>query len=49
MKDTLFYQIPDLRVIARTSRSEVFCKKVAVENFIKFTGKQLWQSLFFHF
>ena len=26
--------------------SEVFCKKGVLRNFIKFTGKHLWQSLF---
>ena len=32
----------------RSSRSEVFCKKVVLRNFAKFTGKQLRQSLFFN-
>ena len=27
---------------------EVFCKKAVVRNFVKFTGKQLCQRLFFH-
>ena len=27
---------------------EVFCKKVVLTNFTKFTGKQLCQSLFFN-
>ena len=31
----------------RTSRPEVFCKK-GVQNFTKFTGKHLCQSLFFN-
>ena len=31
----------------RNSRSEVFCKKGVLTNFTKFTGKQLWQRLFF--
>ena len=30
-----------------SSRPEVFCKKGALENFTKFTGKHLYQSLFF--
>ena len=30
----------------RSSRSEVFCKKDVLENFTKFTGKHLCQSLF---
>ena len=32
----------------RSSRPEVFCKKGVVENFAKFTGKHLRQSLFFN-
>ena len=32
----------------RSSRLEVFCKKGVVENFAKFTGKHLRQSLFFN-
>ena len=31
----------------RSSRPDVFCKKVALRNFAKFTGKHLCQSLFF--
>ena len=30
----------------RGSRPEVFCKKGALENFTKFTGKHLCQSVF---
>ena len=30
-----------------SSRPEVFCKKGVLGNFTKFTGKHLWQSLFF--
>ena len=30
----------------RSSRPEVFCKKVGLRNFAKFTGKQLCQSFF---
>ena len=37
-----------LRSINRSSRSEVFCKKSALRNFAKFTGKHLCQSLFFN-
>ena len=33
-------------VTIRSSRSEVFCKKGVLENFAKFTGKHLCQSLF---
>ena len=32
----------------RSSRGEVFSKKVALRNMAKFTGKHLWQSLFFN-
>ena len=34
--------------IAYGSRPEVFCKKGALRNFTKFTGKHLCQSLFFN-
>ena len=32
----------------RSSRPEVFCEKVALKSFAKFTGKHLGQSLFFN-
>ena len=32
----------------RSSRPDVFCKKVILRSFAKFTGKQLCQSLFFN-
>ena len=32
----------------RSSYPEVFCKKGVLGNFAKFTGKHLWQSLFFN-
>ena len=32
----------------RSSRPEVFCKRGVLENFTKFTGKHLCQSLFFN-
>ena len=32
----------------RSSRPEVFCKKVVLRNFTKFTGKHLCQSIFFN-
>ena len=32
----------------RSSRLEVFCRKVALRNFAKFTGKHLYQSLLFN-
>ena len=31
-----------------SSRPEVFCKKGVLRNLTKFTGKHLWQSLFFN-
>ena len=34
--------------INRSSRPEVFCEKAVLRNFAKFTGKYLWQSLFFN-
>ena len=34
--------------IKRSSRPEVFCKKGALRNFTKFTGKHPCQSLFFN-
>ena len=35
------------RLIIRSSRLEVFCKKGVYRNFTKLTGKHLCQSLFF--
>ena len=32
----------------RSSRPEVFCQKSVLRNFTKFTGKHLYQSLFFN-
>ena len=32
----------------RSSCPEVFCKKVVLRNFAKFTGKHLCQSVFFN-
>ena len=32
----------------RSSRQEVFCKKGVLRNLVKFTGINLWQSLFFN-
>ena len=32
----------------RSNRSKVFCEKGSPRNFAKFTGKHLWQSLFFN-
>ena len=36
------------KAISRRSRPEVFCKKGVLRNFAKFTGKHLFQSLFFN-
>ena len=33
---------------SRSSRSDMFCKKGVLKNFPKFTGKHLYQSLFFN-
>ena len=35
-------------LIYRSSHPKVFCKKGVLRNFIKFTGKHLWQSLLFN-
>ena len=37
-----------LYVNTRSSLTEVFCKKGVLRNFTKFTGKHLYQSLFFN-
>ena len=37
----------DLLFVFRISPPDVFCKKVVLRNFAKFTGKHLCQSLFF--
>ena len=34
-------------MILRSSRPEAFCKKGVLGNFAKFTGKHLYQRLFF--
>ena len=40
---------PELQeTLVRSSRPEVFCKKGVFRNFTKFTGKHLYQSLFFN-
>ena len=39
--------ILDLRELLRGSCPEVFYKKYVLRNFAKFTGKHLYQSLFF--
>ena len=35
-------------LISRSSRSEMFCKKGVLRNFLKFTGKHMCQNLFFN-
>ena len=35
-------------LIASSSRTDVFCKKGVLRNFAKFTGKHLYQSLYFN-
>ena len=37
-----------LSTVAKSSRPDVFCKKGVLRNFAKFTGKHLYQSLFFN-
>ena len=37
-----------MRLQNRSSRLEVFCKEGVLRNFVKFTGKQLCQSLLFN-
>ena len=34
------------KTFIRSSRAETFCKKGALKNFAKFTGKHLCQSIF---
>ena len=36
------------KTYCRSSRQEVFCKKSVLRNLAKFTGINLWQSLFFN-
>ena len=42
----LSFFLKNLKKPVRSSRSEVFCKRDALRNFAKFTGKHLRQSLF---
>ena len=39
---------PNLKLLFRSSRQEVFCKKGALRSFAKFTGKHVCQSLLFN-
>ena len=41
-----FFMNGDSNVAYRSSRPEVFCEKVVLRNFAKFTGTHLCQSLF---
>ena len=43
----MLFSQPRLSPNIRSSRLDVFCKKGVLENFSKFTGKDLRQSLFF--
>ena len=38
----------ELPLCFRSSHPKVFCKKDVIRNFAKFTGKHLYQSLFFN-
>ena len=40
-------QVINLLIFLKSRRPEVFCKKGVLRNFAKFTGKHLYQSLFF--
>ena len=40
--------LQERQCLFRSSRPEVFCNKGVLENFAKFTGKHLCQSLFFN-
>ena len=43
----VYDRIPILQIDLEVfSFPEVFCKKGVLENFAKFTGRHLWQSLF---
>ena len=40
--------LPNVPFLLRSTRLDVFCKKGVLKNFVKFTGKHLYQSLFFN-
>ena len=43
------FQLPNYKGAAfRSNNPELFCKKCVLKNFAKFTGKHLWQRLFFN-
>ena len=55
VKDSVYIWVTMLILMAmsmmtpiRSSRTEVFCKRVVLRNFAKFTAKHLCQSLFFN-
>ena len=51
-KEVTFFVVQVVLVLTlqtiRSIRQEVFCKKGVLWNFAKFTGKHMWQSLFFN-
>ena len=46
----VFFIVVDVssKLLSRSSRPELFCKKRVLRNFVKFSGKHLWQSLFYN-
>ena len=40
--------LTEREIPSRSSRPDVFCEKCVLRNFAKFTGKHLYQSLFFN-
>ena len=45
---SVFLDICQSSEVEQNQLQEVFCKKDVLKNLAKFTGKQLWQSLFFN-
>ena len=43
-----FKSLTATKMVFRSTRPEVFCKKAALENFTKFIGKHLCRNLFFN-
>ena len=54
LKNKHYFKVISIRLLffinpfRQKQSSEVFCKKGVFRSFIKFTGKHLWQSLFFN-
>ena len=48
MKKVKVHDWPNEKIILRSSRPEVFCKKGVLRNSAKFIGKHLGQNLFFN-